>query len=292
MKKITKIFAIAILVLGSSKLVKSQESEQISVQLSDPSKPGSLDIGLVFGSIKVVSYIGKEVIINATAGHNKKERNQNSNTNINTNININDRGNGTGNSNGMRKLSSNGGFELNVSQKNNKVDVSVDRPNIPVHLVIKVPQKFSLNLSTVNSGDISVENVDGNHEIQNVNGGINMTGIDGSVVANTVNGPLVVSLNSVTSSTPMAFSTVNGVVDVTFPANFKANVKLSSTFGDVFTDFDIEETRETKIKTSASKENGMYKISKDDSIQGKINGGGPELMMKSLNGKILLRKKK
>ncbi|MES2796288.1 MAG: hypothetical protein V4683_09995 [Bacteroidota bacterium] len=290
MKKITTIFAITLLILGSSKLVKSQESEQISVQLSDPAKPGSLDIDLVFGSIKVISYAGKEVIINATTGSNKKEKNHNSNININTNININDKGNG--NSNGMRKLSSTGGFELNVSQKNNKVDVNVDRPNVAVNLVVKVPQKFSLNLSTVNSGDISVENVDGNHEIRNVNGGINMTGIDGSVVANTVNGPLVVTLNSVTNSTPMAFSTVNGVVDVTFPSNFKANVKLSSTFGDILTDFDIEENRETKVKTSSDKEKGMYKISKDDFIQGKINGGGPELMMKSLNGKILLRKKK
>jgi Putative adhesin len=286
MKKITKLFAITLLILVNSKLVKSQESEQISVQLSDPTKPGVLDIGLVFGSIKVVSYVGKEVIINATTGANKKDKNRN----ININSNINDKGNG--NATGMKKISSNGGFELNVTQKNNKVEVNMDRPNIPVHLVIKVPQKFSLNLSTVNSGDISVENVDGNHEIQNVNGGINMTGIDGSVVANTVNGPLVVSLNSVTNNTPMAFSTVNGVVDVTLPSSFKANVKLSSTFGEIFTDFDIDESNEAKIKTTADKEKGMYKISKDEFIQGKINGGGPELMMKSLNGKILLRKKK
>jgi hypothetical protein len=290
MKKITKIFAIALLVLGSSKLVKSQDSEQLTVHLSDPAKPGFLDIGLVFGSIKVVSYAGKEVIISASTFVKTKEKNHNYNQNININNNTN-----TGDKSsvsGMRKLSSTGGFELNVTQKNNKVDVSVDRPNIPVSLVVKVPQKFSLNLSTVNSGDIVVENVDGNHEIRNVNGAINMTGIDGSIVANTVNGPLVVALNSVSSGTPMAFSTINGVVDVTFPATFKANVKLSSTFGDIYTDFDIEETRDIKIKSSTNKEKGMYKISKDDFIQGKINGGGPELMMKSLNGKILLRKKK
>jgi hypothetical protein len=263
--------------LASPKLVRSQDTETLNVQLSEPNKPGKLNISLIFGSIKVVSHAGNEVIITATAVNdkNKKSKSVESPT--------------TG---GTRKLSSGDGFELNVNQKNNKIDVHIDKPNLRVNITAKVPKNFSLELHTINNGDIEVQNVDGNHEISNINGAVTMTDIDGSVVANTVNGPLKVSFNSVASNTPMAFSTVNGLVDVTFPANLKGNMKLKSTFGDVFTDFDIVENKEGKIKTSADNEKGVYKISKDDFIQGKINGGGPEIMLKSLNGKIMLRKKK
>ena len=40
----------------------------------------------------------------------------------------------------------------------------------------------------------------------------------------------------------MAFTSLNGIVDVTLPASVKANVKLRSDQGDVFTDFDIQLT--------------------------------------------------
>lgn len=194
---------------------------------------------------------------------------------------------------GMRKIGSNNGFELNITEKNNKVDVHINRPYQTINLTIKVPQKFSLKLHTVQGGDIVVENVDGNHEISNVNGSIVLNNIDGSVVANTVNEDVKVTFNSITANTLMAFSTISGNVDVTFPASLKANLKMKSDFGEVLSDFDIDiDKMPAKLKSRSEKDKGYYKISKDEWTYGKINGGGPEIMMKSLSGNVFLRKKK
>jgi hypothetical protein len=54
------------LCIGSMSFGQSGSAEQLTVPLSSPGKPYSLKVHLVTGSIKVVSYEGKDVIINAT----------------------------------------------------------------------------------------------------------------------------------------------------------------------------------------------------------------------------------
>ena len=120
-----------------------------------------------------------------------------------------------------------------------------------------------------------------------------MKNVGGSVVANTINKDILVNFTEITPNTPMAFTTLNGKVDVTFPGSLKANVKLKTDMGDVFTDFDIDvDKSSSKINQSIDKENGLYKIKKDDWTYGKINGGGSEIMMKTMQGNIYIRKVK
>ena len=83
----------------------------------------------------------------------------------------------------------------------------------------------------------------------------------------------------------MAFSTLNGNVDITFSATAKFDVKLKSDRREVYSDFDIAVEKD-KPKTNTSGANGMYKISIEDWIKGKVNGGGNEIMMKNMNGNI------
>ena len=71
----------------------------------------------------------------------------------------------------------------------------------------------------------------------------------------------------------------------------KANVKLKSDRGDVFSDFDIDIDK-TQPKANRSTQTGMYKVTIEDWVYGKINGGGPEVMMKNMNGNIYVRKAK
>jgi DUF4097 and DUF4098 domain-containing protein YvlB len=141
----------------------------------------------------------------------------------------------------------------------------------------------------VNDGEVTVENVTGELEVNNVNDKITLTNISGSVVANTVNGDVNVTFKSVDPKASMAFSTLNGDVNVTLPADTKANLKLKSDNGDVFSDFDIDIDK-TPSKVDKTNEPGMYKIKKDDWVYGKINGGGPEMMMKNMQGDIYVKK--
>lgn len=277
----TIVKAIAALIwLGTAPvLAQSDVKEQLTVPLTDPGKPGSLEVGLMHGFIHVVGYNGKEVIIDATSDGTRRNRD----------VSRPDAGRNT--ESGMRRIPTGNPFDLSAEEKNNRVKVSTSSIHNPVNLTIKVPQRFSLKLNTINQGDITVENVTGELEINNVNGPIELTNIGGSAVANTINGDLKATFRDVSANTPMAFSTLNGRVDVTFPASVKANVKMKSDRGDLFSDFDIDVDK-AQPKATRSAQSGMYRVTIDDWVYGKINGGGPEVMMKSMQGNIYVRKAK
>ena len=254
---------------------QSDVKEQLTVALSDPSKPGFLTVGLVNGSIHVVGYSGKDVVIDAVSTGSRRNR----------------EGNTEASANGMKRIPNTNSMELSAEEKDNRVQISSDSWKRPVDLTIKVPQRFSLKLNTVNQGEITVDNVTGDLEVTNVNGAIQLTNISGSAVANTVNGTLKATFKTVDSKTPMAFSTLNGNVDLTLPTSAKASVKIKSDQGDIYSDFDIDIDK-SQPKVNRTNQSGMYRVSVDDWVQGKINGGGPEIMMKNMHGNIYVRKAK
>ncbi|GAB3262286.1 hypothetical protein GCM10027347_27850 [Larkinella harenae] len=260
--------------------------EQLVVPLSEPNKPGSLQVNLINGSIRVTGYNGKDVVIDASTGADSGGQNARLNERKTTSDDKPDEL-----ANGMKKLSSRGGLDLTAREKNNAVTLNSASINRTVNLNIKVPQQFSLKISTINNGDIVVENVTGELEVKNVNGPVQLTNVGGSAVANSINGPVKATFRTVNADAPMAFSTLNGNLDVTFPANAKFNVKLKSDQGDIFTDFDVDVDK-SQPKGTRSSQDGMYKVSIDDWVQGKVNGGGREVMMKNMHGNIYIRKVK
>jgi Putative adhesin len=267
--KITGMVLLSFLI-GTNAFGQSGSMEQLTVPLSSPGKPYSLKVQLLMGSIKVRSYDGKEIIINATPRNSEEEKPKVAD-------------------NGMKRISAPGGYEVTAKEADNTVTVDAGNFSKTVDLDLKIPQDVKLKIGTVNNGEIVAENVKGELEINNVNGKITLTNISGSVVANTVNGSITVTLNSVDPKAPMAFSTLNGDVNVTLPSDTKANLKLKSDRGEVFTDFDIDIDK-TPSKADKIAEPGMYKITKDDWINGKINGGGPEIIMKNMHGSIYVKK--
>jgi len=268
--KIAALVLLSLLV-GSASFGQSGSTETLTVPLSSPGKPYSLKVHLVTGSIKVVGYEGKDVIVNVSPRKNEDE----------------DRSEDT--KNGMKRISVSGGYEVTAKEADNTVTVNTGNPNKALDLELKIPQDVKLKIGTVNDGDVSVENVSGELEVNNVNDKITLTNISGSVVANTVNGDVTVTFKTIDPKAPMAFSTLNGDVNVTLPADTKANLKLKSDNGDVFSDFDIDIDK-TPSKIDKTTEPGMYKIKKDDWVYGKINGGGPEMMMKNMQGDIYVKK--
>ena len=96
-------------------------------------------------------------------------------------------------------------------------------------VTMQVPAQTSLRLKTLNGGKIMVEDISGEIEAENTNGAVIITDVSGSVVANSTNGKVTVSLNKVTPNKNMSFSTLNGTVDVTLPADVKANLRMRPT---------------------------------------------------------------
>jgi len=269
MKKIIHIIVVACLLVTSYNIqAQGVEKEQLVVPLSNPEKSGELKVSLISGSITVTGYSGKEVIIDAEMVQKKVSKSK---------------------KNGLTRVSS-GTLDVSAEERNNKVRISTNSFNRSINLAIKVPQNFSLNLSAINNGDISVDNVSGDFEVKNINGKITMTNISGSVNANTTNGKLTVSFNKIDTNTDMALSSFNQDIDLTLPKSSKATIKAKSDQGEIYTDFDMAlEKRKPKVENSSH--SNTYRVKIEQWVYGKINGGGSEIMMKSFNGDIIVRAK-
>ncbi|KAA0992678.1 DUF4097 family beta strand repeat-containing protein [Dyadobacter aurulentus] len=260
---------IGLILLISSCVTKAQNTtrDQLTVSLSNPARPGMLDVNLVYGQIYIQGYAGKDVLIDA-ASSNESQRESNE---------------------GLKRISKGNPLGLSAEERNNNISISTNSNAFPVNLTIKVPWRTSLKLRTYDKGDIIVENVIGDMEVDNVNGAISLKNVSGSIVANTYNGQLKASFQDTRFDKPMAFSSMGGRIEVSYPSSLKANVKVKSENGEVFSDFDITKIPAGVVKTSNS---GVNKSTLDDWLYGKIDGGGPEIMISNYNGNIYLKKLK
>ena len=92
-----------------------------------------------------------------------------------------------------------------------------------------------------------------------------------------------------TAGESISFSTLNGKVDATFPGPIKAALKMKSERGHVHSGFDVAVDKGA-AKVTRTTQNGLFRLITDDWTCSKVNGGGPEVMLKTFNGGIFLRK--
>ncbi len=244
--------------------------DRVTVPFSDPSRPGLLKVDLVNGSIVVKAYNGKEVIINAASGSQRRR--------------------GADQSEGLRRITINT-TGLEVEEENNVMKVDAASHARSVDLDIQVPARTSLSLHTVNGGRILVEGVEGEIEAENINGSVTLTNVTGAAVAHALNGALTATFTRVAPNKPMAFSSLNGRIDVTLPPDTKANIKVKTDHGELYSDFDINLKASPAPVTEESRGGrGAYRVKIDNAVYGTINGGGPEYQFSNMNGNIYIRK--
>jgi hypothetical protein len=257
--------ALAGLLLAVCALACAQETtgDRVVVPARNTSHPRVVNATVHDGSITVKTSSGNEVIVET--GRERAERAPA----------------------GMKRIDLPRG--LDVEEEDNVITVRTHSGGSP-HLIITVPVDTSLNLKSYN-GSIAVEGVHGEIDASSHNGQITLAGVSGTVVANAFNGALKVAMDRVDPAKPMSFSTFNGPIDVTFPADLKANLKLKTNHGDVFSDFDIKLTGGHPITEKNNTPDGKFRLRTDRTIYGEINGGGPEVSVQSFNARITLRKK-
>jgi hypothetical protein len=248
--------------------------ERLTVPFSDPSRPKTVRGNLMNGCFSVEGYQGAEVIIEGrAAAESARERRA-------------PRG-----AEGLRRIGANN-FGLTVEEENNVVKIGGPMSQAG-EVIVRVPLATSLKLECMNGGNLKVERVSGDLELQNLNGAVSVTNVSGSVVAHSLNGKVVVALDKVTPDKPMSFSTMNGDIDVTLPADVRANFRMKSDNGDVYSDFDIKllpNTGKPVVEDNRSK-GGKYRVKVDKTTVGSVNGGGPEISFKTFNGNIFIRKR-
>jgi hypothetical protein len=272
---------IAVLLAASAAILSAQDQSspnRVTVPLSNPSQPATVKAHLVSGSITVTGGSGSQVVVESTGG---TERNRGRSRDRDGDVPA-----------GMHRLDVGRG-DLDVVEDHNVVTVKAGPGGRNENLVLQVPLNTSVELKTVSGGHIDVTGISGDIDAECVNGTVTLTNVSGSVVAHTINGNLTASLDRITAGKPMSFTSLNGRVDVTLPADTKARLRLKTTNGAVYSDFDV------KMEPDASKpvvedgrgQGGKYRILLDRSVYGSINGGGPEYLFQTMNGNILIHKK-
>jgi hypothetical protein len=155
--------------------------------------------------------------------------------------------------------------------------------------VVRVPFGMNLHVSTVNHGDMFVQDVTGDLSVHNVNGAITIKNAKGATTARTINGNLTV--NYVTAPKgPSEYYTLNGTLEVTYPADLSAVCQFKSMNGGFFTDFDNAEPLPVAVtKNETHRASGtVYKLNIAKRVQ--IGGGGNLFKFETMNGNIYVKK--
>ncbi len=281
MKKyqLTTILIVFLFLAGTLAFTQEVKTDRATVSFSNPSKPGFVEASVYNGSVIVRGYEGKEVIVEAKIRERLVSQEKEEGV--------------SEKAKGMRRIQASSGTGLEVEEEGNEIRIDVSSMKQTIDLTIQVPFNTSMEIGSYNNGEVLIENINGAIEANNYNGKLTLKGISGSVVANTYNGQVNVSFTKIDPDKPMSFSTWNGDVDVTFPPTFKANVKMKSEMGDVYSDFDIQLVQAPqKVVEDERGEGGGYKISFEKAIVGTISGGGPEYQFTTYHGDIFIRKAK
>lgn len=261
---------LGITLMACSVGLAQDAGERVVVPARNTTQARKVDVNLMGGSITVKAYAGKEVIVEAQGGSRSRSRREPDKA-----------------AEGMKRLDL-PARGLSVEEENNVVTVRMQGAQNG-DVTVSVPADTSLTLRTMH-GEIAVEGVKGEMDVNSMNGKITLTNVSGSVLANTMNGTMKVVMDSVDPAKPLSFSSMNGTIDVTMPADFKANVKLRTDHGEIYSDFDFKLGGAITQKNDTS--DGKFKVKLDRTITGTINGGGADTTFKTYNGTIYLRKKK
>jgi hypothetical protein len=264
--------------------VQKKEEIQKTLKFADTSKPGELVLDNVFGPIKVEGYAGKDVLLIAHKTVYAKT---------------------------AEKASlAEGEVKLDITEKGRTVDVYVDGPfrdnergrhehhswrdpgyEVYYAFEIKVPVRTDLAVSTVMGGDVEVSGVEGEFDVHNVNGKVRMSDVAGSGEVQTVNGELVVGFRRVPADR-CVFKTINGDVIVTLPADTSADFRLKTFNGEAWSDFPVSALPLRQATREESHENkGKFMYKADRSIGVRMGKGGPEILMDTMNGDLLIKKR-
>jgi len=124
---------------------------------------------------------------------------------------------------------------------------------------VKVPTSVNLLLSTINDGDVTVENINGALKVENVNGSIKLTNISREATATTVNGDVDIEY----ASNPLKecrFYSLNGDINAWFQKGLAANMSFESFNGDFYTNVNRLESLPVSVEKEKRENGTKYKV--------------------------------
>ena len=262
-----RITLVLALILGAVPAFGQNEPQMITIPLSKPGEQLTLEIGMLSARIEVIGEDRADAEFAVTVEDGERKIVTPSGT----------------------KSLKGGSYELEVEEEDNYITVDTDWRANKVTVVARIPRNADLDLSTTEDGEIIVSNISGNLRLENINGPITATNISGSVIAESVNEDIDVSFTSIDGSSAMSFASINGDLTIGLPAKAGAQFHIDSDRGEIFSDFEVE-VEPTKPVIEREDDRGGVSVRIESVIVANVNGGGPVIKLKTLNGDIQIRK--
>jgi hypothetical protein len=179
-------------------------------------------------------------------------------------------------------LDDNTGLGIHVADKGNVVEVyqlkKTDSPDIK----ILVPRGMIVSFTHESQygGKARFVNLTNEIEVSALYNSVELENVTGPLTIETTYGHVEAIFNTEIKD-PISIVSIYGYVDVTLPQATPANLKLSTSYGDIFI--------APEFKINMESKGGMVAYS--DKLTGTINGGGINIDLNCNYGKIYLRRK-
>jgi len=271
-------------------------SEKITKELSfeKPSANNALILANINGSVKVVGYAGDLVLLEATKSIEAKTAPRLQKGKAEIQIGIIDRADtlivyvrdGCNQFSKNEKRSGHSGEEgwSYHSQIQHDCQLGYD---FTMDFTVKVPSALHLLVSTVNKGDVVVENVTGMVKARNINGGIRLVKLKNEADAHTINGDVDIEYTE-NPGKDCKFYTLNGNINALFQPSLSANLAFESFNGSLFTNLTRMESLPQEVQETKHGNGIQYKISGN---RYQVGNGGPLLNFETFNGNVYLKEK-
>jgi hypothetical protein len=137
---------------------------------------------------------------------------------------------------------------------------------------IRAPKRAVVNVTNTN-GQVALTALDGKVKAQTTNGGVNGRNLSGGVDARSTNGGVTIDMASVGPDS-ISLRTTNGGVTLLLPDGAKANLTASCTNGGI----NVSALDNLEISEQSRRR-----------LEGRLNGGGISIEMRTTNGGIRVR---
>lgn len=269
MKIIKLIYSIAFVLLCQAVIGQSQE---VTIPFSNQTAPKKLKINVSAGTVKIKGSNRSDIFVKYMVTNDDEEKEKDPKV-----------------KNGMKKISGSN-FSFEMGESNNTAYIESANWFKPMDLDIEVPSYIAIEIESNMGENVEVTGTTGSINVECNMGSVVLKNISGIANVSSNVGSIKVEFASIPDPTSMLFSTTMGDVDITLPATFKADLKLKTNWGEVYSDLDIV-AAPTKPKLEKKEDGGEFKVFSDSWTNATLNGGGPALTLKTQMGDIYLRKK-
>jgi hypothetical protein len=267
MKSIFRLFPLVLGLAAAASLARGADQAPVAAEavngasplhlkFSDPAKPGTVRVKLMWGDVTVNAADTQEVTVvsNIKPRHAEEKR-----------------------PDGLRRLDSE--VTYSAAEKDNVITLvyGSDLPGAApagAAVALTVPRNTSVIVSNSFGGKITVKDAAGDVEVHNMNGEITLDHISGGATVETMNGEVHATFVKVPADKPLSFTSMNGEIDVRIPVDTKANVRLRTQNGAIYTDFDekvlVTKTEAANVRIAPHRVRTTGQAGSDDEWQSDV----------------------